>query len=111
MGLRHRPNSTPSFMRDPGSGPGSPCQLYNSPQKGFLAAGGGDGVGEVEGASGGRRGKLRKAKARNPGRPREKSENVLGARGKPRRARARAPGSTSSLSPTLTRAFTPTPRR
>lgn len=66
-------------------------------------------VGELQGASGGRRGKRRKAKARNPGRPSEKSENVLGARGKQRRARSRA--HILSLSPTFTHALTPTPHR
>lgn len=106
VGLLQKPNYTPSFMGDldparPGGARAS-CTIAQRRVSGQPR------VGELEGASRGRRGKPRKAKARNPGRPSEKSENVLGARGKQARALA---GAHPPVSPTLTHALTPTPHR
>lgn len=89
------------FYGRPGIGPGRACASCTIARR---RASWQPRVGKLEGASKGRRGKRRKAKARNPGRPSEKSENVLGARGKERRARSRA--HILSLLPTHTRTHT-----
>lgn len=87
VGLLQKPNYTPSFMGD--LDPARPGGARASCTIARRRASGQPRLGELEGASRGRRGKPRKAKARNPGRPSEKSENVLGARGN-RRALSRA---------------------